>query len=243
MHERAAERLARAADEVGDVALRVSFVRHELQRLPSADAVDVLRLAQLATHARDVRARKLFLIAGIGLAPSAATPLRAQLADAALQRGHRELARILVRDPVESPEAERVPDFGFARPITLGERKSLARRRDRPFLVRVLADPHPDVIRLLLGNPMMVEADIVRLATRRPIAPDVARELAGSPRWMLRPAIQVALVKNPGTPRDVSLWLVPLLPGAELTELRNDPATSPAIRAAAEAATTRAIPA
>ena len=39
----AAERLARAMDEVADSALRVAFVRHELAALPVFEAVDILR--------------------------------------------------------------------------------------------------------------------------------------------------------------------------------------------------------
>lgn len=239
----AAERLARAVDEVLDTALRVSFVRHELGALPARDAVEVLLVSLEATERGDPRAQKLFLAAGVALAPISATPLRESLADAALARGHHHLGRILVRDAIEAPEAERVPDFGLARPVTLGERKSLARRRDRHLLARVLADPHPEVIRLLLGNPLIVEADIVRLAARRPLAPNVAREIAGSARWMVRYPVRLSLVKNPGTPRDVTLWLVPLLRGPDLEELSTDAAALPSVRAAASRARSRPIPA
>lgn len=235
----AAERLARAVDEVSDAVLRAAFVRHELAALPVDDAIDVLRLCLGATEQGDPRAQKLFLTAGVALAPVASTPVRERLAEGALLRGHRHLARLLIREEPDDSSATHVPDFGLGRPVSLGERKSLARRRDRHLLARVIADPHPDVIRLLLGNPMMVEADIVRLAARRPISPDVAREIAGSPRWMVRYAVQVALARNPGTPRDVALWVVPLLRPRELAELALDATLSPVVREAAARARAR----
>jgi hypothetical protein len=235
----AAERLARAVDEVSDAVLRTAFVRHELAALPVDEAVDVLSLCLGATELGDPRAQKLFLTAGVALAPVASTPVRERLAEGALRRGHRHLARLLTRDVLEESSAALVPDLGLGRPVSLGERKSLARRRDRQLLARVIADPHPDVIRLLLGNPMIVEADIVRLAARRPIAPDVAREIAGSPRWMVRYAVQLAIARNPWTPRDVALWVVPLLRPRELAELTLDGTLSPSVRDAAARACRR----
>ena len=53
------------------------------------------------------------------------------------------------------------------RPLTLGERKSLARSWDRTVLERLLIDPHVDVVRLLLDNPHLTEDDVLRIATAR----------------------------------------------------------------------------
>lgn len=218
MERSAAERLARACEEVVDLPLRVSFVRHSLGALGAADAVDVLELAARSAARGDARARLLFSTAAIALAPTSAAPLRDELADAAYRRGHRDLARMLLREVV--PDADHAPpEHGTGRPLTLGERKSLARHRDRLLLTRVLADPHPDVIRLLLGNPMIVEADVVRLAARRPAIADVSREIAGSARWMVRYPVLLALVKNPGAPRDVTLPLLVLLRRGDLAAL------------------------
>jgi hypothetical protein len=43
------------------------------------------------------------------------------------------------------------------RPLTLGERKSLARSWDRNVLTRLLIDPNHDVVALLLQNPRITE--------------------------------------------------------------------------------------
>ena len=77
---------------------------------------------------------------------------------------------------VSAPATSGIPDYGRGRPLTLGERKSLARRPDRAMLDRLLHDPHPDVIRRLLRNPRLTEDDVVRLAARRPGRPEVLVE-------------------------------------------------------------------
>ncbi len=87
---------------------------------------------------------------------------------------------------------------GDGRPLTLGERKWLARRPDRDTIQRLLADPHPDVIFRCLRSPRMTEDDIVRLAAKRPGRGEVLAEIARS-RWAHRPRVRVALVMNPAT--------------------------------------------
>jgi hypothetical protein len=104
-----------------------------------------------------------------------------------------------------------VPDFGKGRVLALGERKALARRQNRDLIARVLRDPHPDVIRILLGNPGVTEDDIVRLCAQRPVASDVLREVFKNPRWLVRYKVKLALTLNPYAPLDVTLQLAPHL--------------------------------
>jgi hypothetical protein len=89
--------------------------------------------------------------------------------------------------PREAPERE-----GRGRSVPLGARKSLARRADRDTLLRMLLDPHPDVIRRCLANPLLVEDDVVRLGARRPGRPEVLGEIARSP-WVQRPRVRMTL--------------------------------------------------
>ncbi len=99
------------------------------------------------------------------------------------------------------------------RPLSLGERKSLARRRDKSVLARVLRDPHPDVVRILLDNPALTELDVVRLCARRPVQPDTLGEVFRHPRWICRYRVRLTLALNPYTPEELTLQLLPhLLP-------------------------------
>jgi hypothetical protein len=130
-----------------------------------------------------------------------------------------------------APRSQRPPDYGTGRPLTLGERKSLARRPDRAMLERLLADPHPDVIRRVLRNPRVTEDDVLRLAARRPCHPDVQAEITREPRWMHSARVRLAVVLNPGTPVDIASRLAGLLVRQELRLVAEATLVSPAVRA------------
>jgi len=133
----------------------------------------------------------------------------------------------------EQPERRDVPDYGRGRTLTLGERKSLARRPPPHLLPKVLADPHPDVIRNVLASARLTEDDVVRLATKRPNRPEVLQEVARHPRWCHRPRVRIALVLNPATPTELAISLVMLLLRHELPVVIETSALHPAVRAAA----------
>ena len=125
----------------------------------------------------------------------------------ARERGEDAVVQILVtarpqRGPVP---AQQVPGDQQLSRLTLGQRKFLARGHDRFRLERLLLDPEPAVLRNLLRNPSLVEADVVRLAARRPV-----REVHAS-RWGQRYRVRLALVLNPYTPPDLSMKLLGLM--------------------------------
>jgi hypothetical protein len=117
------------------------------------------------------------------------------------------------------------------RPLTLGERKSLARRPDRETLAKLMSDPHPDVIFRLLRNPRLTEDDVVRLAAKRPGKDLVLAEIAKSTKWLHRPRVRMALVLNPSTPVDVAARITGLLLRSELELAATSPGVAPSIRA------------
>jgi hypothetical protein len=159
---------------------------------------------------------------------------RLALLAAARDGDHQELLQLLVSPaPHRVEEERRVPDYGAGRILTLGERKSLARRPNRHILERVMTDPHPEVIRNLLRNPKLTEADVIRLVTRRPNRDDVLAEVYGSSRWVQRYTIKVALVRNPYTPPAVSLKLLPLLLRQDLVEVSRSSELHPSVLLAA----------
>jgi hypothetical protein len=151
----------------------------------------------------------------------------AQLRESAHEAGLLALARMLRRRarPAAFPEPPREPDqrhpgeARIGRALTLGERKALARSRDRFMLDRLLRDPHPAVIRNVLSNARITEDDVVRLAARRPAFPDVQIEIARHVRWSIRPRVRLALVQNPFTPPGVSVPLLSLLVRPELDQV------------------------
>jgi hypothetical protein len=115
--------------------------------------------------------------------------------------------------------------------MTLGQRKWLARRPNRETMQRLLADPHPAVIRSLLRNPRITEDDLVRLAAKRPGRGEVLAELARSTKWSHRPRVRMALVMNPATPPEIASRIAGLLLRPELDLVVRSPAVAPSVRA------------
>lgn len=110
------------------------------------------------------------------------------------------------------------------RPLTLGERKSLARSWKREVIERLLVDPHVDVVAMLLRNPRLTEDDVLRIATARRASAAVLELLLTARRWNCRARVRRALLRNPNLPEAHAVRLVGLLNRQELRELARDPA-------------------
>lgn len=113
-------------------------------------------------------------------------------------------------------------DWGTGRPLTLGERKNLARRPDRRLLERALRDGHPDVVAQLLVNPRLTEADVTRMCAAPSAQPGALRQVFAAPRWAMRPGVRCAIASNPNSPVEIALALVPLLGRRELRDVAGD---------------------
>jgi len=121
------------------------------------------------------------------------------------------------------------------RPLTLGERRSLAAGWDRGMLQRLLSDLDPLVIERLLVNPRLREEDVIELASRRPNRGEVLRQILDSPRWGCQYGVQVALVLNPHTPLAIALALLSQLRPVDLRVVASNHKLDERVRAGAEA--------
>lgn len=163
--------------------------------------------------------------------PALSYATRQALYEAAAQRGHAMVARLfLASSPSVVGEHElnrqlaperRLDPAG--RPLTLGERKALARTHRRDQLLKLVRDPHPAVVGILLDNPHVTESDVVRIAAQRPAVPEALAKIAAHARWSVRHAVKRALVFNPATPLADAIRIATTLRAAELAELAGDP--------------------
>ncbi|MCH2110226.1 MAG: hypothetical protein MK135_12930 [Polyangiaceae bacterium] len=103
------------------------------------------------------------------------------------------------------------------RELSVGERKSLARRPSRLELEKLLHDPHPLVLSQLLAAPTLTEEDILVLVTRRPARQAALEAVNANDRWMSRPAVRLAIILNPRTPHGMAL---PLVLGCQRDDLK-----------------------
>ena len=218
----AVERLKRVILALPEVDLRVGWLREKLTLLPVEQAAELLdRLCEDAERA-DPDSRESVLAVGLLFAGLGECEFVERLREEATGRKLLSLERLLRRAPRAHHEERSfhelpVPDYGTGRELTVGERRSLARRPNRRSFEKLLLDPHPLVIAQLLQNPRLVEDDVVRMVARRPTRIDVLEAIAKMPRWLSRQRVRQALLLNPGTPPAIAM---PLLGACTRVELR-----------------------
>lgn len=234
-----ASRLKRVMLSLPDAALRIAWLESELEGLGSAASAELLNEVMEQNEAADPGAREALLTICLMLVRPHNRDVVEALRREATARGLFSLERLTRPAPppsIHAPSIEelRVPDYGTGRELSLGERKSLARRPDRRAFEKLCLDPHPLVIRQLLENPKMVEDDAIRIATLRPARPAALRELAQSPKWLSRPRVRMAILLNPGSPCELAIPLVGLCTREELRDVLKSTETSIVLRAVAQ---------
>jgi hypothetical protein len=215
-----------------DPGLRVRALVEALGSGDAEDWIDALAAVVARAHAEADHdaAEALECFTHAAADPGLAYRTRQELYEAALARGVPALARLFLAasPPVELPRqlvAQLGPERPLRptdRPLTLGERKALARTHRRDQLMLLCRDPHPAVVAILLDNPHVTEADVVRIAAARPAVPEALASIATHARWSVRHAVKRALVQNPATPLADAIRIATTLRASELAELAAD---------------------
>jgi len=230
------QRLIRTLLSLQELKLRRAWLLDHVQQMSVVDAAPLLDALCKSAERGDPAAREALIAWVVGLVQLGDCPWVAALRQSSVEDGLLSLNRLL-RPVISSPSASEsmppVPDYGVGRELTVGERRSLARRPNRRAFERLLSDPHPLVVRILLHNPRLTEDDVVRLAVRRPLRSAVIDELAQCPDWLVRPRVRMTLLHNPGTPGTVTLPLLALCKRDELVEVLENTGVNPVLRTTA----------
>jgi hypothetical protein len=205
-----------------ELPLREKKVSERLRDLP-VDAVvellhDLVRLAE--TGDDDAR---IALLACVGLQryekDLGYERLAAFYAEAD-QHGYEDVKRLLTTSEVRRRAGKGGPRENPFVEKTLGERKSLARgSRNRDLLDRMLFERNPEVMRVLLNNPRIIERDVVKVAAMRPSSPALLAEIVRSPRWAPNYTVKKALASNPYFPVNDAISLLTFLAKQDLEDL------------------------
>lgn len=123
-----------------------------------------------------------------------------------------------------SPKGKKFSKFDFVEgrdvfDVTLGEKRSLAKGRLKDTLDRLLYDEDPTVIRSILSNPRITEMEVLKIASKRPIKPEILKVIFESKKWSSRYVVKRALVLNPCTPTGIALGLVNFMQYADLKRI------------------------
>ncbi len=211
-------RLKRVLLSLPELELRIDWLKQHLREWSLAEACGLLNQLCEASERSDPAAREAQLALALAFI---SLPDDERDTFYKFARGARllSLERMLRRSPSVLPPAPEaaIPDYGAGRELTVGERRSLARRPNRKSFEKLLGDPHPLVIRQLLQNPKLTEDDVVRWVARRPPRPTVLDELARAPQWLCRRRVRMAVLFNPGAKQTLT---VPLLGACTRSELR-----------------------
>jgi len=208
----------------GDAGAWVDAIAAIVARSHTIDDADMLLAVQTIAHA--------------AAEPALPYETRKRLYEAAAERNLPAIGRLFlgaspntaVPGQLEKQLAPERPLKPTGRPLTLGERKALARTNNREQILLLVRDPHPAVVAILLDNPHVTESDILKIASRRPTVPESLTKLAAHPRWSVRHAVKRALVMNPSTPLADAIRIATTLRVAELAELAEDPALPEPLR-------------
>jgi hypothetical protein len=254
--ERRAARWLATLPGLAEHALRVHFARSELYAPPpEAVARGLDQICRQAERSGEA-ARELVMafvplwvdpthLEQLGLLRAAAEELELEalgrLLRASTREGHLPPARARSEEDSKQQAAQGTLTHPDGRPLTLGERRALARNPARSVIDKLMRDSHPMVVRLLLANPKITEQDVVRMAARRPAVPVVVCEIAKS--WTRQGRVRRSIVLNPGAPPAVSLPLLALLSRPELRQVARAMDVPPLVRTtAAELAALRPPP-
>lgn len=149
----------------------------------------------------------------------------------AVERGYEGVVDLIGNSSISNNEIdikeERVYDFDER---TIGERKSYASSYDPDLIAKLIHDPEPMVIERLLQNPRITERDVLKIITRRPVKSTIIRVVSNSIRWNSSYTIRDAIVRNPYTPPQIALKILPSIMKQDLEEILQDGSLSELIR-------------
>lgn len=230
---------------LGERATRVAWLAHWIANTELPTVAAELEALLEAAESR-VEAGTLGLISVVQWVSGAINPGRMhELATQAREQDCR-LAYLLEHAsscPLEFKDEPRaLPKQANERPLTLGERKNLARRAGRKGLARLLRDPHPAVLEQLILNPLLTEPDLVRLVTTRPPSISGLCALVREGRWLLAPRVRMGLLQNPELPLWQSTPLLWLCTRPELMQIANASSLPQPLQASASALSRRRAP-
>lgn len=171
---------------------------------------ETVRLA-LARHPRTPRRvalsmlRQLFLfdLARLSLLPSAPADVRRAAEEA-----------ILIRVPH----------------LPIGEKLTLARRGPSRVAGALLAEGHPQAIKLALDNAFLTESQVLKVIAKTGVPERSIAAIAQHRKWSRLYNIRVALLRNPATPTPHVLSVLPDLTLRDLKDLATLESLPPPVR-------------
>jgi hypothetical protein len=114
--------------------------------------------------------------------------------------------------------------------LPIGQKLTLARRGPARVAGALLAEGHPQAIKLALANAFLTESQVLKVLAKPNVPERVVAAIAQHPRWSVQYNVRVALIRNPHTPVPVVLAFLPNLTLRDLKDLAALEGVSPHVR-------------
>lgn len=103
--------------------------------------------------------------------------------------------------------------------LSVGEKLTLARRGPSRVAGALLAEGHPQAMKLALGNAFLTESQVLKVLAKLGVPQRVVAAIAQHAKWSCQYNVRMALVRNPHTPVPSVLAFLPCLTGRDLNEI------------------------
>ena len=103
--------------------------------------------------------------------------------------------------------------------IPLGQKITLARRGPARVAGALLAEGHPQIVSVVLDNPYLTEAQILKTLSREKLPAPVVPAIIHHRKWSISYNIRIALLRQPSAPLATILSYLPQLTVSNLREL------------------------
>lgn len=103
--------------------------------------------------------------------------------------------------------------------IPLGQKITLARRGPARVAGALLAEGHPQVLSVVLDNPYLTEAQILKALSREKIPAPIVPAIIHHRKWSISYNVRIALLRQPSAPLATILSYLPQLTVSDLRDL------------------------
>jgi hypothetical protein len=114
--------------------------------------------------------------------------------------------------------------------LPVGQKLTLARRGTSRVAGALLAEGHPQAIKLALANAFLTESQILKALAKPGVPERVVAAIAQHSKWSVQYNVRVALIRNAHTPVPVVLAFLPNLTVRDLKDLATLEGITPHVR-------------
>jgi hypothetical protein len=129
-----------------------------------------------------------------------------------------------IRRAAEESVLTRVPH------LPIGEKLTLARRGPARVAAAVLAEGHPQTVKLAMANPHLTESQILKILANAETPARVVTAISQHAKWSVQYNVRVALLRHPHTPVPAVLQFLPDITLRDLKDALTIEALTPHFR-------------